>query len=105
MTQTPTLNEMLNKHQKLIKSMVDVCFVSIHMYLQKNGYVLMDKCQVKKNCFQNILFIFLKVVEFDTIYDFSKKKLQYHKTSSVTILMYMDDPDFVCFLEVRYLTN
>jgi len=75
MTQPPTLNEMLNVHQKLIKSMVDVCFVSIHMYFQKNGYVLMDKCQVKKNCFRNILFIFLKVVEFDTIYhDFSKKK-------------------------------
>jgi hypothetical protein len=48
MTQTPTLNEMLNKHQKLIKSMVDVCFVSIYMYFQQNGYVLMDKCQVKK---------------------------------------------------------
>ncbi len=48
-----------NKYKMLIENIVDFHFVSVHWYLNQQGYVLMDGSQVKRSfLFSKIIFNF-----------------------------------------------
>jgi hypothetical protein len=90
-----TINESLNEYRSISKNIIDVCFITAHMYFDKNKYIYInDRLRSKKI---DIIQIWTKL---------SSSKLKYYKEEHLfDVLMFYDQNEFQRYFEVNFLKH